>query len=440
MANNCENEIEKRVTNRIVGVFQKSRNFGFVIPDDRKLSEDIFIPKEYCLDAVDGHKVVVDITSHGGDGKKPEGKITEILGHINDPGVDIMSIIKGFDLPTEFPERVLNRAAKIKDTVSPADMEGREDLRDWQMVTIDGEDTKDIDDAVSLTRDGDDYILGVHIADVSNYVQYRSALDREAYLRGTSVYLADRVIPMLPHKLSNGICSLNAGEDRLTLSCIMRINPQGKVTDYRIVESVINVDRRMDYTTVNRIISDRDESLREEYRDFVSMFDDMAILNQILRDVRKKRGAIDFDFKETTMELDESGRPIDIKPYDRNDATKLIESFMLLARILDIGTGTGILTLMMAQRFPDAKLTAIEIDENAVIDATANFSNSPWNDRITLHHIALQDYTPQHKFDAIVCNPPYFDKSLECPGIRRLRARHTSSLPFGTLVDKVMKC
>ena len=331
MANNCENEIEKRVTNRIVGVFQKSRNFGFVIPDDRKLSEDIFIPKEYCLDAVDGHKVVVDITSHGGDGKKPEGKITEIIGHINDPGVDIMSIIKGFDLPTEFPERVLNRAAKIKDTVSPADMEGREDLRDWQMVTIDGEDTKDIDDAVSLTRDGDDYILGVHIADVSNYVQYRSALDREAYLRGTSVYLADKVIPMLPHKLSNGICSLNAGEDRLTLSCIMRINPQGKVTDYRIVESVINVDRRMDYTTVNRIISDRDESLREEYRDFVSMFDDMAILNQILRDVRKKRGAIDFDFKETTMELDESGRPIDIKPYDRNDATKLIESFMLLA-------------------------------------------------------------------------------------------------------------
>ena len=242
-----------------------------------------------------------------------------------------MSIVKGFGLPTEFDEKVLNQAFAIGDEVSEADMAGREDLRSWPMVTIDGEDTKDIDDAVSLSRDGDDYILGVHIADVSNYVQYRSALDREALKRGTSVYLVDTVIPMLPHKLSNGICSLNEKVDRLTLSCIMRVSPKGIVTDYRIVESVINVDRRMDYTTVNKIISDKDERLREEYGDLVPMFDDMAALSQILRDMRKKRGAIDFDLKETTIKLDDKGMPTDIRPYDRNDATMLIESFMLLA-------------------------------------------------------------------------------------------------------------
>ena len=323
--------VVERGTNQIVGVFQKSPNFGFVIPDDHKLADDIFIPREYCNGAVDGHKVVVELTSYGGDGKKPEGKVTEILGHINDPGVDIMSIVKGFGLPTEFDEKVLNQAFAIGDEVSEADMAGREDLRSWPMVTIDGEDTKDIDDAVSLSRDGDDYILGVHIADVSNYVQYRSALDREALKRGTSVYLVDTVIPMLPHKLSNGICSLNEKVDRLTLSCIMRVSPKGIVTDYRIVESVINVDRRMDYTTVNKIISDKDERLREEYGDLVPMFDDMAALSQILRDMRKKRGAIDFDLKETTIKLDDKGMPTDIRPYDRNDATMLIESFMLLA-------------------------------------------------------------------------------------------------------------
>ncbi len=323
--------VVERGTNQIVGVFQKSPNFGFVIPDDHKLADDIFIPREYCNGAVDGHKVVVELTSYGGDGKKPEGKVTEILGHINDPGVDILSIVKGFGLPTEFDEKVLNQAFAIGDEVSEADMAGREDLRSWPMVTIDGEDTKDIDDAVSLSRDGDDYILGVHIADVSNYVQYRSALDREALKRGTSVYLVDTVIPMLPHKLSNGICSLNEKVDRLTLSCIMRVSPKGNVTDYRIVESVINVDRRMDYTTVNRIISDKDERLREEYGDLVPMFDDMAALSQVLRDMRKKRGAIDFDLKETTIKLDDKGVPTDIRPYDRNDATMLIESFMLLA-------------------------------------------------------------------------------------------------------------
>lgn len=330
-------QILERVTTQIVGTFQKSRNFGFVIPDNQKLADDIFIPREFCNGAMDGHKVVVDITSYGEDGtgnrsgKKPEGKIIEILGHINDPGVDIMSIVRGFGLPMEFPIKVMNQVAKVGDEIIEADCAGREDLRKVQMVTIDGEDAKDLDDAVSLSMDGENFVLGVHIADVSNYVQEKSALDREAIERGTSVYLVDRVIPMLPHRLSNGICSLNAGEDRLTLSCIMTVSPQGKVIDYRIVESVINVDKRMDYTTVNKIIALKDEALREEYKDFVEMFDNMAKLSLILRDVRKKRGAIDFDFPETKIILDENGHPIELKPYERNDATKLIESFMLLA-------------------------------------------------------------------------------------------------------------
>jgi len=330
-------QILERVTTQIVGTFQKSKNFGFVIPDNQKLAEDIFIPREYCNGAMDGHKVVVDITSYGTEGtgarggKKPEGKIVEILGHINDPGVDIMSIVKGFGLPVEFPVKVMNQVAKVGDEIIEADCAGREDLRSVQMVTIDGEDAKDLDDAVSLSMDGENYVLGVHIADVSNYVQEKSALDREALERGTSVYLVDRVIPMLPHRLSNGICSLNAGEDRLTLSCIMTVSPQGKVIDYRIVESVINVNRRMDYTTVNKIIALKDEAVRAEYAEYVEMLDNMAKLSLILRDIRKKRGAIDFDFPETKIILDENGRPVELKPYERNDATKLIESFMLLA-------------------------------------------------------------------------------------------------------------
>ena len=203
-------KILERGTNTIVGTFQKSKNFGFVIPDNQKLANDIFIPIERSKGAVDGHKVVVELTSYGSDKKKPEGKVIEILGHINDPGVDIMSIVKGFDIPMEYPVKVMNQAERTADVVSEADMAGRNDLRDWQMVTIDGEDAKDLDDAISLKKEGENYHLGVHIADVANYVQEGSAMDREALNRGTSVYLVDRVIPMLPHKLSNGICSLNA--------------------------------------------------------------------------------------------------------------------------------------------------------------------------------------------------------------------------------------
>lgn len=318
-------------TTRLVGYFQKNKNFGFVIPDNQRFVKDVFVPLERSKGAVTGHKVVVELTKYGGENKKPEGKVVEILGHVNDPGTDIMSIVKGYDLPMEFPEKVLNQAERVAKDVSTADMAGRMDIRNWQMVTIDGEDAKDLDDAISLTKEGENYKLGVHIADVTNYVQEKSALDREAYKRGTSVYLVDRVIPMLPHILSNGICSLNAGEDRLALSCIMTINDKGNVVDYKIAETVICVDRRMTYTSVKKILEEQDEEECKKYEEFVPMFRMMEKLAGILREKRKKRGSIDFDFPETKIVLDENGKPLELKPYDRNVATKIIEDFMLLA-------------------------------------------------------------------------------------------------------------
>ena len=323
--------IISRGTTQVVGTFQKSKNFGFVIPDNMKLSSDVFVPLERSKGAVDGHKVVVELTDYGNDRKKPEGKVVEILGHINDPGVDILSMVRNFGLPMEFDEKVMNQAQRVSDEVSEADMQGREDLRDVVMVTIDGEDAKDLDDAVSVSKEGEDYLLGVHIADVTNYVQENSALDREALKRGTSVYLVDRVIPMLPHKLSNGICSLNEGVDRLALSCIMRVNPKAEVVDYRIVESVIRVDKRMSYTSVKKILEDKDEEECRKYEALVPMFQMMEQLAGLLRSKRKKRGSIDFDFPETKIILDKEGHPLEIKPYERNTATKIIEDFMLLA-------------------------------------------------------------------------------------------------------------
>ena len=316
----------------VVGTYEKSsKTFGFVRPDNPRIAMDIFVPVERSKGAVDGHKVVVEFTSYGRSGKKPEGKIIEIIGHINDPGTDIMSLVRAYDLPVEFPEKVLNQAERVAKDVTPADMAGRMDLRSWQTVTIDGEDAKDLDDAVTLTREGEFYQLGVHIADVTNYVQEHSALDVEALKRGTSVYLVDRVIPMLPHTLSNGICSLNQGEDRLTLSCIMKVDQKGTIVDYKIAETVINVDRRMSYTDVNKIITLKDSETTEKYKDFVPMFFLMKELADLLRAKRKKRGSIDFDFPETKVILDEQGHPVEIRPYDRNPATKIIEDFMLAA-------------------------------------------------------------------------------------------------------------
>lgn len=314
----------------VVGTFQKSQSFGFVIPDDNKLSNDIFVPSERAKGAVDGHKVVVQITDYGNGKKNPEGKIIEILGHRNDPGVDILSVIRNYDLPLEFPEKVFNQAMRVAGEVSAADMAGRQDLRDVVMVTIDGEDAKDLDDAVSIHMENGNYCLGVHIADVTNYVQENSALDREAKKRGTSIYLTDRVIPMLPHALSNGICSLNAGVDRLALSCTMIIDINGNLVDYQIAETVINVNQRMTYTAVNHILEE-DETERERYQELVPMFLLMKELSQKLREKRRVRGSIDFDFPESKIILNEAGEPVDIKPYERNAATRLIEDFMLMA-------------------------------------------------------------------------------------------------------------
>lgn len=324
-------KILKRGMSQIVGYYQKNKSFGFVLPDNQKFLQDVFVPEEKSKGAVTGHKVVVKLTSYGGDGKKPEGEVVEILGHVNDPGTDVLSIAMSYELPIEFPEKVKNQAERVAKPVSEADRFGRRDLRDVRMVTIDGEDAKDLDDAVSLeVRDGSFY-LGVHIADVTNYVQENSALDREAKKRGTSVYLADRVIPMLPHTLSNGICSLNEGEDRLAMSCLMKIDKNGTIVDHEICESVIRVDRRMTYTAVKQILEDEDEEQCRKYEEFVLMFREMARLSSILREKRHRRGAVDFDFPETKVILDEQGSPIELKAYERNTATKLIEDFMLAA-------------------------------------------------------------------------------------------------------------
>lgn len=322
--------LERNVT-ELVGTFQKSKNFGFVIPDNTKFNSDIFIPKEHTKGAVNGHKVLVQLTDYGSETKNPEGKIAKIIGHINDPGVDVVSVILENGLPTEFPDEVMKQVERIGEEVSSADIGGRVDLRNLQTVTIDGEDAKDLDDAITISKQGDIYLLGVHIADVSNYVTEGSPLDKEALKRGTSVYLVDRVIPMLPHKLSNGICSLNAGSDRLALSCMMEIDEKGNVVGHRIAETVINVDRRMTYTSVKKILEDHDEAETKEYEELVPMFELMLELANILREKRRKRGSIDFDFPESKITLDSDGRPTEIKPYERNKATKIIEDFMLIA-------------------------------------------------------------------------------------------------------------
>ncbi|MFP3154359.1 ribonuclease R [Lachnospiraceae bacterium ZAX-1] len=324
-------DILTRANTQLVGTYEKVKDFGFVKPDNLKFGKDIFVSPERSKGAISGHKVLVEITDYGNRIKKPEGKVIEIIGHINDPGTDIMSIVKGYDLPIEFSEKVQKQAETVSKPLSNADRGQRMDLRDLQTVTIDGEDAKDLDDAITITKEGDSYNLGVHIADVTNYVQEKSALDIEALKRGTSVYLVDRVIPMLPHALSNGICSLNAGEDRLSLSCMMTIDKKGAVTSHKLAETVINVDRRMSYTSVKEILTDKNEDTKKEYEELVPMFELMEELAAILRAKRKKRGSIDFDFPETKMILDEMGKPVEIKPYDRNVATKVIEEFMLIA-------------------------------------------------------------------------------------------------------------
>lgn len=356
-------KVLKHANETLIGTFEKNKSFGFVIPDNPRITMDIFIPQGKENGAVSGHKVVVKLDTYATRNKNPEGHVQEILGHINDPGVDILSIVRAYGLPEEFPEDVMEEVSYAPEELSAEYVaeeigkNGRVDLRDVPMVTIDGEDAKDLDDAVSVSKEtinGETiYHLGVHIADVSHYVKEGTPLDAEAYKRGTSVYLVDRVIPMLPHRLSNGICSLNAGCDRLAMSCLMDIDEKGIIVGHKICESVVRIDRRMTYTAVNAILEAKNgteepqtdapekekskekaefaKKCLEEYADFVPMFLLLDETARVLRKKRMARGAVDFDFPECKIILDAKGRPVEIRPYERNAATMLIEDCMLAA-------------------------------------------------------------------------------------------------------------
>ncbi len=324
-------QVLERGLSVVVGTFEKQDGFGFVIPDNQKVSDDIFVSKKDSMSAMTGHKVVCRIINYGKSGKSPEGEIIEILGHVNDPATDILSVVRAYDIPMEYPEKVMDALNDIPDEVAPEQIEGRTDFRDWDTVTIDGEDAKDLDDAITISYKDGIYTLGVHIADVTNYVTEKSPLDKEALKRGTSCYLVDSVIPMIPHKLSNGICSLNAGVDRLTLSCVMDIDKKGKMINHYICEGVIRVNERMTYTNVAKILDRSDDEVLKKYESLIPMFDTMKELADIIRANRIKRGSIDFDVPETKIIVDENHKPVEIKPYDRNPATKIIEDFMLMA-------------------------------------------------------------------------------------------------------------
>lgn len=325
--------IVKRGRTQIVGTYrQLSSHFGFVIPDDRRVNTDIFIPIELRKEATEGQKVVVKLLQFAPGKHAAEGEIVEIIGHKDDPGIDIVSIIRKHGLPEEFPDVVKTEAEATPEKISAEEITERRDLRTRVMVTIDGEDAKDLDDAVSVETLSNGHIrLGVHIADVSYYVQEGSALDREAYERGCSVYLVDRVIPMLPQRLSNGICSLNPQVDRLTMTCDMEIDSQGNVVDHEIYPSVICTNERMTYSDVKKIIVDHDEELIAKYEPLVPHFRTMGELAEILRKKRFERGAIDFNFPEAKVKVDEKGKPIDIVKRPRTEAEQLIEEFMLAA-------------------------------------------------------------------------------------------------------------
>ncbi|WP_411682581.1 ribonuclease R [Clostridium thailandense] len=330
----CEGEIIRileRGNKTIIGIFEDSKNFGFVVPEEKRIYQDIFISKEFRSGAKTGDVVIAEITTWPDKRRNPEGKIKEILGRKGDKGIDILTIIKKYGLPEEFPPKVESYAAGIPDEIPEEEYKRRKDLRNLKIVTIDGEDAKDLDDAVSIEKlQNGNYYLGVHIADVSNYVREKNALDKEALKRGTSVYLIDRVIPMLPKKLSNGICSLNPKVDRLTLSCFMEIDKTGKVVDHEIMESIIKTSERMTYTDVTKILRDEDQEVMKKYDYLIDTFKLMEELCEVLNKKRLSRGAIDFDFEECKIILDELGKPIDIKPYERAIANRIIEEFMLV--------------------------------------------------------------------------------------------------------------
>lgn len=321
----------ERANKTIVGIFEKDKNFGFVVPDDKRINQDIFIPKDEIKDAKNGFKVVVEIVRWPQKRRNPEGRIIEVLGHKDDVGTDILSIIRQFDLPEEFPEEVSQAAKKVPQTISEEEIKRRKDLRNLRIITMDGADAKDLDDAISIEKkQNGNFLLGVHIADVSYYVKEKGAIDQEAYERGTSVYLVDRVIPMLPKELSNGICSLNPNEDRLAVSVFMEIDNKGKVVKHQIEESVIRSSQRMIYEDVTKILEENNPELTERYKDYVDDFRNMEILSNTLRDKRMRRGSIDFDMDETRIVLDLKGKPIDVTPYERGISNRIIEEFMLI--------------------------------------------------------------------------------------------------------------
>lgn len=323
--------ILERANKKVVGTFEKSRYFGFVVPDDSRILYDIYIPQEESMGAREGDKVVAEITLWPERRRNPEGRIVEVLGHKSDTGIDVLSIIRSHDIPEEFPPEVLREAEAVPDRIGEGDLKNRVDLRDMRIVTIDGSDAKDLDDAVSIKKlPNGNYRLGVHIADVSHYVRENSALDKEAYKRGTSVYFLDRVIPMLPQGLSNGICSLNPRVDRLAMTVFMEIDTNGKVVGYEILESVIRTSERMTYTDVSDILEKSDRELMERYDYLVEDFRLMEELCIILNSKRMVRGSIDFEFGETKVILDEEGRPVDIVKLERRIADRIIEEFMLV--------------------------------------------------------------------------------------------------------------
>ncbi len=325
-------EIIRHEKDTIVGTFQKNRNFGFVVPDDKNFGTDIFISKSYWGKARDKHKVLVKIIKYPEKGKNAEGKIIEILGGVNEAGVDMLSLIKQYELPYKFPEEVVNEAKIFGSQIDPKDIQNRKDLRKDIVFTIDGEDAKDLDDAIHVEKLGNgNYKLDVHIADVSNYVKEKTELDKEAYLRGTSIYMLGRVIPMLPRELSNGICSLNAGEDRYTLSCSMEITPKGKVVNSDIYKAIIKVTERMTYTDVQKILDKTDSEILKKYKKYEKEFELMAELANILKEKRKENGYLNLDIPESKIILDKNGFAIDVRKYETYFANEIIEQFMLIA-------------------------------------------------------------------------------------------------------------
>ncbi len=325
--------IIERQTKQIIGTYEDNGAFGFVIADDKRIPNDIFVPKGQAKGAISGHKVIVEITKYPEGRMSAEGEVIQILGHKNDPGMDILSIIYKNGIAIDFPQEVLDQAESIPETISERDLQDRKDLRNETIVTIDGADAKDLDDAVTVTRlENGNYKLGVYIADVTHYVKEDSPIDKEAFERGTSVYLVDRVIPMIPHRLSNGICSLNPQVDRLVLGCDMEINTKGgEVVNHDIFQAVIKTTERMTYKAVNQILVDNDEEVIEHYQSLVPMFKDMENLAEILRSKRFGRGAIDFDFKEAKVLVDKKGNAEDVVIRERSVGERLIEEFMLCA-------------------------------------------------------------------------------------------------------------